>query len=137
LDRTPILFVRLAPWKDDEDHDLPRRGYGFRAGMTEQELRDSTRAWWVLSAARAAQMHYIAAVADGYVVGIWRIVDGSWRTIDGHRLGKSPRRWACEVADAPDDVWARVVGQRTPDRPDGGPLFGSGSVVAYWPEPPR
>ena len=137
MDRTPILFVRLGPWTDDEDADLPRHGYGFRAGMTEQELRDSTRAWLAMSASRAAQMHYIAAVAQGYVVGIWRIVDGSWRTIDGRRLGKSPHRWACEVTAAPDELWASVVGQRTPDRPDGSPLFGSGSVVAYWPEPPR
>ncbi len=44
MDRTPILFVRLASWTDDEDDDLPRRGYGFRAGMTEQELRDRVSA---------------------------------------------------------------------------------------------
>jgi hypothetical protein len=82
-------------------------------------------------------MHYIAPVVDGLVVGIWRIVEGSWRTIDGRRLGKSPHRWACDVTEAPDDVWANTVGRPAPERPDGRPLFGSGSVVAYWPEPPR
>lgn len=137
MDRTPILFVRLAPWTDDADTDLPRRGFGYRPGMTEQELRDSTRAWWVLNVNRAAKMRYMAAVTEGVVVGVWRIVDGSWRSIDGRRLGKSPRRWACDLVDAPDDMWDRIVGQPVPERPDGSPLFGSGSVIAYWPEPPR
>lgn len=137
MDRTPILFVRLGPWTDDDDADLPRTGYGFRPGMTEQELRDSARAWWALSESRANRMDYLAAVAAGYTVGIWRIVEGSWRTIDGRRLGKSPRRWACEVTDAPHEVWVSVVGKPVPDRPDCSPLFGSGSAVAYWPEPPK
>jgi hypothetical protein len=134
MDRTPMLFVRLTGWVDDDDRDLPRRGYGYRAGMTEQELKDSTRAWWALSAARAARYRYAAAVADGHVVGVFGIVNGSWRSIDGRRLGRSTRRWAFDVEDAPDDMWRRIVGQRVPDRPDGGRLFGSGSVIAYWPE---
>jgi hypothetical protein len=137
MDRTPMLFVRLAPWADDDDRDLPRRGYGYRPGMNEQEIRDSVRAWWVLSEARASKMRYVAAVVEGRIVGVWEITPGSWRSIDGRRLGRSPRRWAFEVREAPADMRVRIVGEPTPDRPDGSPLFGSGSVIAYWPEPPR
>ena len=133
MDRTPMLFVRLAPWVDDADHDLPRAGYGYRPGMSETELKNSTRAWWVINQKRASATRYVAAVADGYVVGVFRIVEGSWRSIDGRRLGKSKVRWAFDVVDAPDDLRRRVVGQRTPERPNGDPLFGSGSVIAYWP----
>jgi hypothetical protein len=32
MDRTPMLFVRLAEWVDDDDRDLPRRGYGTGPG---------------------------------------------------------------------------------------------------------
>ena len=100
---------------------------------SKQACRRRTLAWWALSAARAARYRHAAAVADGSVVGVFRIVDGSWRSIDGRRLGKSPRRWAFDVEDAPEDMWRQIVGQRVPDRPNGGPLFGSGSVIAYWP----
>ena len=68
------------------------------------------------------------------MVGVFRITDESWRSIDGRRLGKSAKRWAFDVADVPDDMWRRMVGQGVPDRPNGGPLFGSGSVIAYWPD---
>jgi hypothetical protein len=137
MDRTPMLFVRLGPWLEDDDRDLPRHGYGYRPEMDEAELRDSVRAWWRLNIKRAEQLRYVAAVANGIVIGVWRIVPGSWRSIDGQRLGKSPRRWAFDLAGAPDDMRERIVGQPTPKRPGGGPLFGSGQVIAYWPEPPR
>ena len=133
MDRTPMLFVRLAPWCDDDDRDLPRHGYGYRPGMTREELEDSVRAWWVLSEPRASMLRFVAAVAAGSIVAVYEIVPGSWRSIDGQRLGKSPRRWAFDVAEAPADMRARIVGQPVPIRPGGGPLFGSGSVIAYWP----
>jgi hypothetical protein len=102
--------------------------------MTEEELKDSARAWWVLSAARAARYQYVVAVADGYVVGLFRIVDGSWRSIDGRRFGKTAKRWGFDVEDVSDDMWRRIVGQQVPNRPNGDVLFGSGSIIAYWPE---
>ena len=133
MDGTPMLFVRLGPWIEDDDRDLPRRGYGYRPGMGEQELRDSARAWWVLSKPRAEQLRYVAAVAEGSIVGVWEIVPGSWRSIDGRRFGKTPVRWGFSLREAPADLRARIVGTPTPDRGGGRPLFGSGSAIAYWP----
>ena len=133
MDDAAILFVRLAGWTEDDDRDLPRRGYGYREGMGEIELRDSARAWWVISQPRAEGCRYLAAVADGTVRGVWEIRHDTWRSIDGLRLGRSPRRWGVDVARAPANVWDELVGRPTPMRRDGRPLFGRGSVIAYWP----
>jgi hypothetical protein len=92
-----ILFVRLGPPVEDDDRELPRRRYGHDDTFSEQELQDSARAWWVVDIARASQCGDLAAVRNGEVLGVWTIVPGSWRSIDGRRFGKSPIRWGCDV----------------------------------------
>jgi hypothetical protein len=131
----PMILFRLGPWTDDDDRDLPRPGYGYRDGMGENELCDSTRAWWYLSHPRAQRYSYAAAVAGGVIRGVWEIDQGPWRWIDGARLGKAARRWAFATRPAPRELVAWLVGNPVPTlRPDGRHTFGSGGVVAYWPE---
>ena len=129
----PILFVKLGIPVEDDDSDLPRQRYGYDGTFTAQQLRDSARAWWVVNIARARECDYLAAVHDGVVLGVWVVVPGTWRSIDGRRFGKSPVRWGCDVCEAPTDLRHRLVGGPVPDHRDGRPLFGRGSVIAYWP----
>ncbi len=132
---TPTLLVKLAAWTPDTDPDLPRSGYGYRADMSNEELYDAARAWWVLDPRRAQRYSYVAAVAGGVIRGVWEINHGSWRSIDGSRFGNSSVRWAFDGRPAPADVRREFVGRSIPtQRPDGGAVFGSGSVVAYWPK---
>jgi hypothetical protein len=130
------ILLRLAPWTDDDDRDLPRSGYGYRPGMSEGELRDSTRAWWVMSAKRGQNYTYAAAVVDGVLRGVWEIDHGSWRSIDGERFGTGTRRrWSFALRPASPEIVRAFVGNAIPDRrADGRRVFGSGGVVAYWPD---
>jgi hypothetical protein len=131
---TPALLVKLGPWTDDDDRDLPRRGYGYRPGMSDVELYDSARAWWVLDPLRARSCQYAAAVVAGVIRGVWEIDHGTWRSIDGSRLGAARTRWAFDGRPVADAVAADFLGRAVPVmRPSGGHVFGSGAVVAYWP----
>jgi hypothetical protein len=56
MDRTPMLFVRLGPWLEDDDRDLPRRGYGYRPEMGEAGKRAVD---WFLEAAREPGMRIV------------------------------------------------------------------------------
>ena len=131
VDDEQILFVRLGLPVEDDDRELPRRRYGWDETYTEQELRDSARAWWVLSRERAEQCRFVAAISQDRVQGVWEIVPGSWRSTDGRRFGKSPVRWGFAVRDAPLALRERLVGRPVGARSGGGPLFISGSVIAY------
>jgi hypothetical protein len=131
---TPAILIKLADWQPDDDRELPRRGYGFRYGMTDAELLDSTRAWWVLSLPRAERYRYAVAVHGGITRGVWEIEPGSWRQASpatARRLGRSARRFAFAGLQAPADVRAAFVGPEGRLVPAPGP-FGSGSVIAYW-----
>lgn len=132
--RTPAVLVKLGSWTPDDDADLPRSGYGYRPDMTPRELYDAARAWWVMDPVRAAHYPYVAAVAGGLIVGVWEVNHGAWRSIDGSRHGRAAVRWAFEGQIAPPEVQQQFLGRVIPaERPDGGRVFGSGSVVAYWP----
>jgi hypothetical protein len=134
---TPAILVHLGKWRLDADLELPRQSYGYRPGMSETELRDSARAWWHLSRSSAAGYDHLAAVHDGFVVGVWTIDHESWRRASREtceRLGTSDSRWGVEVGPASPDVTAAFNGRQIPaQRPNGRRVFGSGSVVAYWP----
>ena len=66
-------------------------------------------------------------------MGVWDIVPGSWRSVDGRRFGKSPIRWGCDVRDVDSALRRRLLYDPPPIRPDGRLLFGRGSVIAYAP----
>lgn len=135
----PAILIKLGWWTPDDDHELPRQGYGFRPGMTpaSQELYDSTRAWWVLSQPRAAKYTYAVAVYQGFTRGVWEIDQHSWRFSDSPARGRTNRRWAFEGRRPTPEVFEVFVGRlgrRVPAlRPGGGAVFGTGSPIAYWP----
>lgn len=134
---TPAILVALGAWKDDDDRELPRRGYGYKPGMTSRELYDSTRAWWHMSRSRAAGYRFVVAVHDGVIRGVWEINAASWRAASVEtcqRLGRARSRWGFEAAPAPPAIQAEFVGLVIPElRSDGRRVFGSGGVIAYWP----
>jgi hypothetical protein len=134
---TPAILFKLGIWTPDEDRILPRRGYGYFPGMSSEELYDSTRAWWVLSLARAAAYRYAVAIHQGVTRGVWEINDGSWRPSNTPPIGRSRTRWAFEGRLPSGETLEAFVGQSgrrvPPTRPDGRVVFGSGNPVAYWP----
>jgi len=134
---TPAILIKLGWWTPDDDRELPRRGYGFHPGMTESDLYDSTRAWWVLNPSRASSYRYAVAVYQGVTRGVWEIDPSSWRSSDVPTRGRSKQRWAFAArAPSPEvqDAFVGRIGHRIPrTRPAGGAVFGSGSPIAYWP----
>ena len=133
----PAIMIKLGSWTTEDDQELPRAGYGYRDGMALVELYDSARAWWVLNPTRAANYRYAVAVHDGITRGVWEITEDSWRAWDATARGRSRRRWAFEATPASAEVQEAFVGsdgRRIPRlRPGGGPLFGAGNPIAYWP----
>jgi len=131
------ILIKLGWWTPDDDTELPRKGFGFKPGMAPAALYDSTRAWWVLSPARAKSYPYAVAVFQGVTRGVWQIDQMSWRYLDSPTRGRAKRRWAFEAQPADTkvtDAFFAQFGRRIPaTRPGGGAVFGSGSPIAYWP----
>jgi uncharacterized protein len=135
--KLPAILIKLGWWTPDDDNELPRRAFGFRPGMPQGELFDSTRAWWVLSRKRVTAYPYAVAVYQGVTRGVWEISHSSWRPWADYRRGRSKLRWAFDGQVASTDVQDAFVGRIgrriPPQRPAGGAVFGSGSPIAYWP----
>jgi len=70
---TPAILIKLSWWTPDQDTELPRGGFGYRPGMTQTELYDSTRAWWVMSQSTVRGYRYAVAVYQGVTRGVWEI----------------------------------------------------------------
>lgn len=130
------VLIKLGPWKQLDDA-LPRRGHGYRAGMSDRDLYDSTRAWWVLSRERALRYRHFVCVYAGITRGVWEFDHHSWEARSQLLLnGQTQRRWSFEGRPADADIQDQFIGpigRTIPRRPDGRPVFGSGSVIAYWP----
>ena len=125
------ILIKLSWWTMSADDELPRLGYGFKRGMIEKALYDSTRAWWRLSVPSAKTYPYAVAVFQGVTRGIWKIDHARWRTYEG--------RAAFEGESVPPTSEAAQAfvgdrGKRVPARrADGRAVFGSGQPLAYWP----
>jgi len=134
---TPSILIKLGWWTPDDDTELPRRGFGYRPGMTKAELYDSTRAWWVMSRSTVSGYRYAVAVYQGVTRGVWEIDQSSWRSSSQYRHGRSKQRWAFEATTPSAEVEEEFVGRigrRVPRlRRGGGAVFGSGNPIAYWP----
>ncbi len=133
----PAILIKLGWWTLDDENELPRRGFGYRTGISGSDLYDSTRAWWVLSRKRVVAYPYVVAVYQGITRGVWEVDHSSWRSWTDYRRGKSKLRWAFDGRVASPDIAEAFVGRighKIPSqRPGGGAVFGTGSPIAYWP----
>jgi hypothetical protein len=135
---TPAILIRLGPWINEPDDETHRPGYGYRSGMSDAELLDSTRAWWPFDRSRVGRYAYAVAVYDGVTRGIWTIDQTSWRPWKApHGGGRTEIRWAFDATTAPPDrreEFVGEIGKRVRVRPSGGPVFGQSGGIAYWPK---
>jgi hypothetical protein len=133
---TAILFF-LGPWKPDANSELGRAGYGYRLGMTMEELYQTIRGVWTLSPETARSYTYAVAVRDRLTRGVWRIDHTTWREVDIHSPTK---RWAFEATTITEGVpWDAFVGPQghlVPERIPSGTrrVSGSGAAFGYWPD---
>jgi hypothetical protein len=67
----PALFIRLGtrwiPKRETLERGYWREGAGWRPGISDRELFDSTRGWWVLSPAQIERrgIRYVVCVVEG------------------------------------------------------------------------
>lgn len=127
----PAILIKLSWWVDEQDTVLPRNGYGFKRGMSQEALYDSTRAWWRLNIPRARDFEYAIAVFQGVTRGAWRIDQSAWRSEGGKvAFGGHP----LEPGDVAYEDFVGTIGRRVPAiRVDGRAVFGTGQPLAYWP----
>jgi hypothetical protein len=132
------ILIKLGWWTPDDDAELPRRGYGYYPGMSDQELYDSVRAWWRIGTYRGRSYPYAVAVFQGITRAIYEIDHETWRARGADSASAPNRRWAfagMRLREGPAfDAFIGTRGKRIPpSRPDGRAVFGTGSPIAYWP----
>jgi hypothetical protein len=131
----PAILIKLGEWVAAPDPDTGRPGYGYRPGMTPDELYESTRASWVLDAQRAEGFRYAVVVHQGVTLAVWETTPGSWKR-SSPKPGESVR-WSFEGTPAPAEIAEAFVGprgKRVPQfRPSGLNVFGQANPIAYWP----
>jgi hypothetical protein len=134
--RTPAILIKLFDWVSQHDPQTGRPGHGYRSGMTDDELLESVRAWWVLDPKRAENYAFAVAVHNGITRAVWEIAPGSWRSQSSLAPGQKPR-WSFRGRPAPAHIHEEFVGRigrRVPAlRPNGKSVFGQASPIAYWP----
>ncbi len=87
---TPALLITLREWVDEQDPAIEgKSGRGYRAGMTNRELFDATRAWWKVSpqSARKRGVAHAVPVFEGVTRAVFEITD--W-----FQDSSMPGRWA-------------------------------------------
>ncbi len=132
------ILIKLGWWGDEMDTELPRRGYGYRHGMSDQELYDSTRAWWPMSLERAKGYRYAVTIFQGVTRAVYQIDPARWRR---QQQPAGSRRVAFEAARLREgEVFEAFMGMDSkgtcvpPTRPTGRAVFGTGGSIAYWPD---
>jgi hypothetical protein len=92
----PLLLIRLRPWIDTSGFPPQRTGYGFRLGMSDRDLYNSTRCWWKVSPNRVEKLgiEHAVAVFQGVTRALYRIQSweerptlGRWG-FRGHKVEK-------------------------------------------------
>lgn len=111
LDATdpPVLMIRLTPkWKPLDEEIEPgytRGGAGSYPGMSETELYDAVRGWWVGSPAAVQRrgVEHVVAVIQGVTRGIYEVEEFIGPRDDG--------RWAFKgkILDS-GPIWESYVG---------------------------
>lgn len=71
----PALLIRLGPWRDEHDPHTGRRGVGYRVGIEDADLYNSTRAWWRASRSEVERrgIRHFVAVYRGVSRAIYEI----------------------------------------------------------------
>ena len=106
---TAVLFF-LGPWKPIPLKELDRKGFGYKAEMTMDELYKTVRGIWTLSPETARGYTYAVPVFERLTRGVWRIDHTSWQEVDIHTLTK---RWAFRGIPITEGVVCEaVVGPR-------------------------
>jgi hypothetical protein len=130
------ILITLGWWTPENDTELPRKGHGYKPGITPQEVYDSTRAWWVMGERRTSYS-FAVAVFQGITRAVWEIDHKSWTPWNSLVVGRTRTRWSFQGRLVPQDIqdaFIGRVGKRIPStRPGGGSVFGSGNPIAYWP----
>jgi len=123
----PVLLVRLGEWTDRDMAMQPgykRRGHGFRIGITDRELLDSTRGWWRVSPASVERkgIHHAVAVHEGITRAVMTI--GKW-----HQRTDGRRAFHAELitSGALHRAWVGEHGKRVDIESK------SQSPIIYWP----
>ena len=123
----PVLLVRLGAWIDRDMAMQPgykRRGHGFRIGMTDRELLDSTRGWWRVSPASVERkgIEHAVAVHEGITRAVLTI--GKW-----HQRAHGRRAFDAELisSGALHKAWVGAHGKRV------ALPTGAQSPLIYWP----
>lgn len=121
------VLVRITGWKDSPEEIEPgvyRDGNGFRPGMTEQDLVNSTRAWWRMSpkTVERRNIHHAVAVHEGVTRAVMEI--GDWiRRNDGRWAFAATPLGGGEVFDA----WVGPLGRRVEF------TKAAQNPITYWP----
>lgn len=127
-DVPPALMVRLSSWQHGRLEIEPgyfRSGHGWRSGMSQIELADSTRAWWKISpkSARARGVEHAVAVFDGITRAVFHIDSWFGPNSNGrHGFAASPISSGDHADSYFDHVGKRLPAER-----------GSQNPVTYWP----
>lgn len=102
----PVLLIRLGEWKNEKRQMEPggrsRSGHGWKPDITDAELLDSVRAWWIIDPKRVSAngIQHAVAVHEGVTRAVFRIVDDSWQKRGGRWLFEAKRLRSGKVVDA-------------------------------------
>jgi hypothetical protein len=133
------ILIKLGHWKAQSDTELPRDGYGYYRGMSDQALYESTRAWWKINRNRAKSYPFVVSIFAGITRAVFEIDVPSWRKWTPELHGETASRAGFEAVRLRDgpifEAFVGQIGKRIPKlRGDGRAVFGSGTPLTYWPD---
>lgn len=138
--RREAILIKLGPWTVEERPDLDRSGYGYKRGMSDEELYRSVRGVWRINKTRAHRYQYAVAVHGDTTLAVWEIDPDQWERRYELPNEQGGLRWQWGMKQRLDGgpVWEEFcgpLGRRIPVlRLDGRrAVFGSGQPIAYWP----
>ena len=120
-------MIKLGSWQPGDDPLIPtKKGYGYRPGMTEDALFDSTRVWWRVSLDQIARrdINHAVAVVGGVTRAIYSVESWSRRGSTPERSGFAGARL---YEGAAFDEYVGPCGKRVEFRP------GAQAPIMYWP----
>jgi uncharacterized protein len=129
----PVLFIRLGsrwiPQREALEPGYQREGAGWRPGISDEELFDATRGWWVLSTTQIAQrrIHHVVCVVEGVTRALYEVDTWTRRRQDNRVAFTGAIIRSGPVFDA----YVGSLGKRVPFAPH------SQNPPLYWPRTVR